>query len=278
MSNGKFPAFSVLMTVYEKEEPSFLDQALKSIENQTVKPHEIVIVKDGPLPVDLDEVLQNHEKSFVHVYKVIGLPKNIGRGLASKRGIEEISTEWVARMDSDDISEPNRFELQLSALVNNPSITVIGGMVKEFFGNKDNIVGIKKMPLHNDEIVKYANYRNPINNPTVMFRKEALIRIGNYSSLNILEDYDLWIRFIASGYELMNLDSTLVRMRVSNGMYDRRGGIHFLCTYIKMKNRWRKMGVGSLKTNIISDLMMGMNTLIPGKFRKVIYQRVLHKF
>lgn len=277
MRNDEFPAFSVLMTVYAKEKPSFLDQALKSIENQTVKPLKIIIVEDGPLPDSLNKVIQRHQLMYENMYQVIKLPQNVGRGLASRRGIEEVRTEWVARMDSDDVSVPYRFELQLKAITEHPNVVVVGGVVEEFAGSINNIVGIKKVPLHNDEIINYANYRNPINNPTVMFRKQSLIEIGNYSSLNILEDYDLWVRFISNGYELMNIDSTLVRMRVNEGMYKRRGGIKFLCTYIRMKNKWHGMGVGTYKTTIISDSVMLVNTLLPEGLRKILYQKLLHK-
>ena len=277
MRNDEFPAFSVLMTVYAKEKPSFLDQALKSIENQTVKPLKIIIVEDGPLPDSLNKVIQRHQLMYENMYQVIKLPENVGRGLASRRGIEEVRTEWVARMDSDDVSVPHRFELQLKAISKHPNVVVVGGVVEEFAGGINNIVGIKKVPLHNDEIINYANYRNPINNPTVMFRKQSLIEIGNYSSLNILEDYDLWVRFISNGYELMNIDSTLVRMRVNEGMYRRRGGVKFLCTYIRMKNKWRSMGVGTYKTTIISDSVMLVNTLLPEGLRKILYQKLLHK-
>ena len=116
-----------------------------------------------------------------------------------------------------------------------------------------------------------------MNNPTVMFKRKLLPAIGGYPTMNILEDYDLWVRFIANGYELMNLPEYLVKMRVSSGMYSRRGGMDFLKTYIKMKRKWRQMGVGNHKSELTSNVVMTVNTLLPDRARKFVYQKILHK-
>lgn len=273
----KFPTFAVLMTVYEKEQPAFLDRSLCSVSEQTVRPDQIVVVTDGPLTPELDRVLARHQTAFGEAFKIVRLAENKGRGRASQAGIDTITTEWIARMDSDDICLPDRFEKQLQAIVAHPQVAVVGGYVLEFADEEDNIVGKRKVPLTNDEIRNYAKYRNPINNPAVMFKREAIPNLGGYPTMNILEDYDLWIRFIANGYELMNLPEYLVKMRVSSGMYSRRGGMDFLKTYIKMKRKWRQMGVGDWKSELTSNVAMTANTLLPDKARKLIYQKVLHK-
>ena len=118
MKNDEFPAFSVLMSVYKKEEPAFLDQALESIEDQTVKPNQIVAVVDGPIGSELDAVLKEHQNQNTDIYTIVRSPKNQGLGLALRMGTEYCRCDWIARMDSDDVSVPNRFELQLKTVVN----------------------------------------------------------------------------------------------------------------------------------------------------------------
>lgn len=276
-TGAKLPTFSVLMTVYDKEQPAFLDRSLQSVEEQTVSPDQIVVVTDGPLTPELDRVLDRHQDMVGDKFRVVRLPKNIGRGRASQAGIDVITTEWIARMDSDDVCLSDRFEKQIEAIIAHPQVAVVGGYVLEFAEDEDNIVGKRKVPLTNDDIRDYAKYRNPINNPAVMFKRELLPAIGGYPAMNILEDYDLWVRFIANGYELMNLPEYLVKMRVGSGMYSRRGGMDFLKTYIKMKRKWRQMGVGDRKSELTSNVMMTVNTLLPDQVRKFVYQKILHK-
>ena len=217
--------FSVLMTVYDKEKPLRLDKALNSLETQTVFPDEIVLVKDGKLSAPLDKVISKHSNEYKKVYKIVSLENNHGRGYASKVGIRNISNNWFARMDSDDISVPDRFENQLMAINKYkkiyPKLAVVGGQISEFMGYEKNIVGYRKVPLASADIKNFAAYRSPINNPTVMINKSALLDIGNYSNLNVLEDYDLWIRFLSARYVLVNIPNILVNMRVSDDMYKR---------------------------------------------------------
>ncbi|MGZ7883527.1 glycosyltransferase [Limosilactobacillus ingluviei] len=269
--------FSVLMTVYNKENPNFLDASLNSIEDQTIKPTEIVVIKDGPLTKELDDVLTHHSDTSVVKYVIYGFKKNMGRGPASRKGVELCSTNWIARMDSDDISLNTRFEKQVEAIRDNPDVSVVGGLIEEFVDDPTKIMGRRNVPTSSSEINRFAKYRNPINNPSVMLKKEDLLSVGNYSDLNILEDYDLWIRFISKGYKLINLEQVLVKMRVGYGLFDRRGGLHFLLTYVKMKRQWRKLGVGTLSSEAISDFIMMINTLVPNKTRKFIYKKMIHK-
>lgn len=273
--------FSVLMTIYKKEKAEYFDRALESLENQTVLPTQIVIVKDGPLNESLEDVIKIHAKKFRNVYTVISLKQNHGRGYASKIGIKHISNKWFARMDSDDISSKNRFELQISAINKYnkayPKLAVIGGQISEFMDDEKNIVGYRRVPLTPNEIENFAAYRSPINNPTAMINKKALLEIENYSELNVLEDYDLWVRFLSSNYTLVNISDTLVNMRVGNGMYKRRGGIRYLKAYIKQKAAWKNQGIGSNKTVVFSSIAMMGSIIFPTSLRKLLYQRILHK-
>lgn len=275
--NNFFPPFSVLMTVYYKENPNYLDIALKSIEEQSFPPNEIVLVEDGCLGCELERVVLKHKHKAQCEFKVIRLKKNMGRGYASQMGLSEVSNDWVARMDSDDVSVGHRFELQLKAIKKDKDLKVVGGQVNEFEKKTQNIKGKRVVPLSFSSMKEYAKYRSPLNNPTVMFNKKAVENVGGFTAINVLEDYDLWVRLIVHNCKMINLNFVLVNMRVSENMYSRRGGIKYLIQYIMMKNRWRKMGVGDLKTMLLSDLFMTLNILLPVSVRKIIYQKVLHK-
>ena len=93
----------------------------------------------------------------------------------------------------------------------------------------------------------------------------------------MLEDYDLWVRFLSSNYTLVNISDTLVNMRVGNGMYKRRGGIRYLEAYVKQKITWKKQGIGSNKTVILSSIAMMGSIIFPTSLRKLLYQEILHK-
>ena len=164
----KYPDFSVLMSVYYKERPDFFDLALNSINNQTLFPTEIVLVEDGPLTSELEQVIKKYKRIWRDKLKIIKLTKNSGLGVALQEGTKHISTEWIARMDTDDISVPNRFEIQLEEVKKHPNYAIIGGQVDEFVNSTKNIVGNRKVPLDKLDIYNFAKYRNPFNHPTVI--------------------------------------------------------------------------------------------------------------
>ncbi len=223
LEGKKYPKFSVLMSVYRKENPQYLDLALKSIEHQTVKPSEVVLVEDGPVTDDLQKIIKVHQKKFGVGFKIVTSKINQGLGYALRLGTEYVSTDWIARMDSDDYSIPDRFEKQLQLIVSNPRLAVVGGQIGEFSSNIHNIVGIRKVPTSTDLICDFIKWRSPFNHPTVMINKSKLLQVGGYIKYGKLEDYYLWARIISHGFEVANLSDFLLYMRVDNGMYKRRG-------------------------------------------------------
>lgn len=225
--------FSVLLPVYYKEDPSFLDVALSSIENQTLSASEIVLVKDGPLTNELDEVINKHQLASQVPYTIVVLDKNIGLGIALNKGLERCQYEWIARMDSDDIAMPKRFEKQISFLINHPYIDVLGASILEFDTDPEKFIGERKPPLKHDQMMQYAKLRNPINHMTVIFRKSAIESVGSYFPMNGFEDYYLWIRLLQRGFRFANLDEVLVKARVGDEMIFRRHG------YGYVRNEWK---------------------------------------
>lgn len=216
--------FSVAMSVYKSDNPLFFDNALNSItELQTIKPDEIVLVVDGPVSEELNKVIDKYEMKY-NYFKVIRLEKNGGLGNALKIAVDNAKFELIARMDSDDISVPTRFEEQIRFFVNNPEIDIVGGDITEFIGEESNIVGKRIVPKSNAEICEYMKTRCAMNHVTVMYKKKTVEKAGGYLDLFWNEDYYLWIRMWMADAVFANTGTTLVNVRVGKEMYQRRGG------------------------------------------------------
>lgn len=274
---SQYPSFSVLMSVYKKEQPNFLDKALESLEQQTILPKEIVLVKDGILTPELDKVIISHENKHTVKYIIVSTSKNNGLAAALHLGTKYVSTDWIARMDSDDYSVKDRFEKQLNAINRNPDLAVVGGQVKEFANNIKNTIGYRIVPENEKLIYDFIKWRNPFNHPTVMINKSKLELVGGYKSYGNLEDYYLWSRMIAKKLPMINLDDVLTYMRVDDGMYARRGKISNIKYFYKLRSFLRSEGLINLNEKIIGDMAMTMNIIMPNSIRKIIYQRILHK-
>lgn len=275
--NNKFPDFSVLMSVYKNEKPNYLDKALNSIENQTIIPKEIVVVQDGPITDALNQVLKKHSENFVNTFKIIKSKKNQGLGAALCLGTSAIDTNWIARMDSDDISVPERFEKQLIAILNDVDLALVGGQVSEFATNINNLVGSRSVPTSEKEIQKFVKWRSPFNHPTIMIRKDVLENVGGYIPYGNLEDYYLWSRIISQNYRVKNLSDTLVYMRVDEGMYSRRGKVSNIQYFYKLRKFLRKQKMISFPEQIMGNTVMTVNIIIPSFLRKLLYQKILHR-
>lgn len=272
-----YPKFSVLMSVYKRENPQFLDQSLDSIENQTVIPTEIIMVEDGPISKELDNIISRHRNNFVNDFKMIKSIRNQGLGASLQLGTEFVSTNWIARMDSDDISVSNRFELQLNEIMKKPDLAVIGGQIQEFSGDVKNIVGHRKVPTKNELLRQFVKWRNPFNHPTVLVNKKALNAVGGYMPYGNLEDYYLWSRIIAHNYLVENINDFIVYMRVDDGMYRRRGKIGNIIYFYKLRHFMYKKSLVTHFEAIIGDLLMTTNIIMPNCLRSFIYKKFLHK-
>jgi len=263
--------FSVVMSVYAKENPSFLSKCLESLSAQTVMPDELIVVKDGPLPEELERVLA--ESCFPSEMQVIALPENVTQGPARAIGLEAARNEWVAVMDSDDICRPDRFEKQLEMIERNPELGLIGGQIAEFADIPGDIKAVRKVPLDHDDIVTYAKSRNPFSQMTVMLKRDLAISAGNYRYFPCFEDYDLWVRMIKKGAICRNHADVLVDARVGSGMYERRRGIAYVKHEWEMQKQLRKLGIVGTGRFIMNVIMRIPVRLLPGKFLALLYNR-----
>ncbi len=205
--------FSVLMSVSPKEEPSNLKSSISSVINQILPPSEIVIVKDGPLPQELNNIVNDFNLRYPDLFKIIDFEENKGLGTALNIGLISCSHKIIARMDTDDICVPDRFKIQIQFLKTNKHIDIVGSQIVEFYDSPDNITGYRNVPLNDNDIKAFAKWRNPLNHMSVMFRKNAVLKAGNYSDMRHIQDYELWIRMIKSGCRFANLPLVLVFAR-----------------------------------------------------------------
>lgn len=237
--------FSVLASVYFHENPVHLSAALASIVNQTLIPDEIVLMVDGPIPKELSDVIEKYQTLYPDLMKVIVLEENIGLGNALRIGVEKCSYELIARMDTDDICLPQRFEKQVAFLMSNEDIAVVGTNVEEFDAVPGDLKIYKKLPAGGPVLVRYAKYRNPLNHPTIMFRKQAVLAAGNYDGeIQLFEDYMLYVRMLMLGFKFYNLQEVLVFFRIGNRIANvkRRSGHHYFRNELRFLNYSKRLG------------------------------------
>ncbi|MFV0553807.1 MAG: glycosyltransferase [Mangrovibacterium sp.] len=267
--------FSVLISVYYKENPDFLKLALESIwDNQTLKPSEIVLIKDGPLTEQLDAVIEEFKQD--KPVKIVVLEKNVGLGSALAIGVEQCSNELVCRMDSDDIADQHRFEKQIGYLNFHPEVALLSANIAEFNDTPDSIVSHRKVPTSYDDILSFAKKRNPMNHMAVVFKKSAVLDAGNYQPFQGYEDYFLWVRILAKGYRAANLNENLVLARTGNNMIARRQGLKFFKEELRLQKEFMKLNFIGCPEYVRNILLRALPRLMPIVALKLIYKN-LHK-
>lgn len=269
--------YSVLMSVYYKENQDYLKVSIESMLNQTIKPDEFVIVEDGPLTKELDAVIKKYQSKNPKLFNIVKLRENKGLGLALKKGIESCKNELIARMDSDDYAIPTRIETELNIFKSNPEIDLVGSNVDEFIDNINNVISHVVLPENNEEIIKYSKKRNPFRHPSIMFKKSKVLSAGNYRDYYLCEDYDMWVRMIRNGTKCYNVQSTLVYMRISDDFYKRRGGIKYLKSINKFKKEQLIIGYFSKTDYLKSIIPHAIVCLMPNNMRDYIYKNFLRK-
>jgi len=270
-----FVNYSVLMSVYAKENPEYLRMAMQSISQQTVSTNDFVVVCDGELTVELDSVILEFKQQFGEVMQILRLEKNVGLGNALKLGLQKCKNELVARMDSDDISLPNRMELEMDLFNNNSHLSIVGSVVAEFTEDQSIVTGQRRVPENQNDIILFSKNRNPFNHPSVMFKKSDVEKVGNYDNrFPFFEDYNLWIRLLHSQYNGSNIQEPLVLMRVSEDMYLRRGGFGYAKNLLAFHLWLKKIHWIGLQEIIFSVLPHAIVCILPNIIRSFIYKKL----
>lgn len=227
-----FPPFSVSMCVYAGDKPEWFNAALESIVNQTVPPDEIVLVVDGSISKELDDVIINFQKK--HEMKVIRFTENRGHGAARAEGFAHCSYDLIAVADADDISAGDRFEKQLKAFTANPALSAVSSGSRSFIDSTADIVHEELLPANDKDIKRMMKTRCAICQPSVMLKKDAVIAAGGYKDWYCAEDYYLWIRMMQNGAVFGNIPEYLLYFRTSNAQMKRRGGLKYFKSMEKL--------------------------------------------
>lgn len=277
MTPSSLPPFSVLMSIYAKERPEHLELSLGSLLNQTVLPDEIVLVLDGPLTPELDRTVTRWAEQHPDRLNLIALSQNVGLGPALRIGLDHCRHELIARMDTDDISLPQRFERQLAFLQAHPSIDVVGSWIGEFATDPQLVQTIRHTPETSEEIRAFARSRNPISHPSVMLRRSAVSAAGGYLPFLYFEDYHLWARMLLRGSKMANLPEVLLLFRTGYGFLDRRRGWSYAKLDLALQQELRRIGFISWPRYLLNLVMRLGVRLLPKRLLQLFYQKVLRK-
>lgn len=266
--------FSVLMSIYCGEDVRHFHRAMQSIwDEQTIKPNEVVLVEDGPLTDELYQTINHWKGKLGNVFKIVPIKENTGVGNAKHIGVEKCSNELIAVMDTDDISQPNRFERQL-AVFDSQNIDVCGAWVGEFENDENEVVSYRRTPENHDEIVAFAKSRSPVNHPTAMYKKLLVLNAGNYTKYKTSEDYDLFVKLIMSGAKLYNIQQPLVNMRMGNNQAARRGGLRNAMLEANVQKKFYKMGFLNFYEFIRNIFIGSMVRVLPSSLMKIVFKMI----
>lgn len=274
---GMKAKLSVLMSVYIKEKPEYVEECFQSLLRQTVQANEWIVVEDGPLSNEMYALIDKYQSEYPGLIKRVPLKDNKGLGQALGAGVSECSNELIARMDTDDIAREDRFEKQLAVFGDKLDLDICGSNIDEFEDFPEQIVAHRNVPLTDTEIKKYQKRRDAFNHMTVMFKKTAVLRAGNYQSCPLMEDTYLWVRMIQSGIQAVNIGEPLVYARIGKDMYERRGGWSYFLKYREGRRKVYETGYIGKMDYFYTLAIQLIVALVPGKIRGGIFKKLLHR-
>ncbi|HKE69276.1 MAG TPA: glycosyltransferase [Nocardioidaceae bacterium] len=266
--------FSLLLPVYAGDRADFLRRAfVSSVNEQTLRPDDVVVVQDGPLPAALNQLCDELAATSPVPVNLVRLERNVGLGPALDHGLEACAHDVVARMDADDVSRPQRFEMQLPLIADGADI--VGSALMEFVDDVDEVVQVRVPPLNADWIRSAVRFRDPFNHPTVVYRRSMVQKVGGYQDLPLMEDYLLFARMLAEGAVPANVAEPLVYYRIGAGAYARRGGTALLRSEWALQRRFLELGITNRVEFARNIVVRGGYRLVPEPMRRVAYRRLI---
>src|SRR5215475_8394120 len=262
--------FSLLVSVYDGDRPDHIRRAMRSaVDDQTVRPDQVVIVRDGPVHDELARCLDDFQRASPVPVTFVPLVRNAGLGPALDRGLAASWFDVIARMDADDIAMPQRFEVQLPLMAD---ADIVGSGLLEFVTDTDDVVGQRVPPLEPRQIARYARVHDPFNHPTVVYRRSAVLAAGGYGDLPLMEDYALFARMLQTGARARNVAEPLVYYRVGAKAFKRRGGTGLLRSELRLQREFLREGFTSPSVYVRNVVIRGGYRLIPWWFRRAVYR------
>ena len=279
----ELPDYSVLMSVYENEKADYLRVAMNSMWNQTVPTNDLVLICDGPLTPELETVIEEMAAIHSDTLHVIRFEKNGGLGHALRVGVKECKNDIIARMDSDDISRPERCEKELFILSAHPEISIVGSVIEEFTeiepgSSVPTAINAKRVvPEKPEDIITFAKKRSPFNHPSVMYRRQAVLNAGNYQDVRYMQDYYLWAHMLIAGAKGYNIQEPLVWMRADSNLFKRRSGKLYRDIQLDLFKFMRDQGFISSSQYIKSCILRVGSSMAPNWLREFMFKKLLRK-
>lgn len=269
-----FPPFSVLLSLYKKEKPEYLEEALDSIFSQTVKSDDVVLVEDGTLPQELEDVVYKYEKNHPELH-VVRFEHNRGLGVALNEGMPYCRHDIIARADTDDINHPDRFERELTIFIEHSDYDLVSSWIDEFIDKPQNISSQRRLPERPEEIYQYGKRRCPVNHPVAMFRRNAVRRVGGYQTDLFPEDYFLWMKMLKAGSKFYNIQESLLSFRYNPDTVKRRGGWKYAIDEAKTQwKAYRQLHYLSFADFCINVSVRFTTRIIPSRLRQLVYAAI----
>ncbi len=265
--------FSLLVSVYDGDRPDYLRRAFRSaVDDQTVRPDQVIIVRDGPVRDELAGCLDELRCCSPSPVTFVPLERNGGLGPALDRGLAASWFDVIARQDADDVSMPHRFEVELPLI---QDADIVGAGLFEFVSDIDDIIGQRVPPTEPAQIQRYARMHDPFNHPTVVYRRRAVLAAGGYGELPLMEDYALFARMLAGGARAVNVAEPLVYYRVGPEAFKRRGGTGLLRSELRLQREFRKDGFISTAEYVRNVMVRGGYRMIPWWCRRAVYRPIV---
>ena len=263
--------FSLILPIHFDVNYKTFKKSFDSLMRQTLKPTEYVIVLDGPIK----PIILGYMNTFLieKNLKIIKNIKNIGLGKSLNKAILKCNYEIIIRADSDVIYDINRNKEFILFYKKNKNIDIFGSWMSEV--DSSNKIYIKKTPVKNKAICFAMNFRNPINHPTVMFKKKKIISAGNYKHMPFFEDYYLWLRCKKIGINFLNIKKNLAVTNIDLGYIKRRDGISYFKNFLEFqKNAYKEKLVSGFY--ILTNILIRLSILsFSSKIKLYIYKTFL---
>lgn len=264
--------FAVLVAIHQREDIELnFNSLVDSIYLNTLQPSVIWFLVDGPINLSFKEKIevQKNLKKFNVFYH----STNIGLANILNLGLKKIEASWIIRVDGDDLCLPDRFKKLMQFA--HPNISIIGSYIQEI--DEKQKIRIKKVPLTHGRIKKYMKYRNPFNHCSIAYNKDHVIKIGGYPNLFLKEDYGLWVKMIANGYQAMNIPEVLVNAQFDSNSYIRRSGIKYLKSDLELNLLMLQLKIINIFEFILFFIIRSLFIMTPNFIKKNLYQ-ILRSF
>lgn len=269
------------MCVYEKDNTLYFKEALESVVNQSLLPNQIVLVVDGPIGKDLQKVIDTFTlkaQDLGILFYVTYLQENVGHGKARRISIEKAKYDLIALMDADDISKYNRFQIQTKIFEEDTDVSIVGGQIMEIAHDTKKQISIRAVPSKDKDIKQYMKMRCPFNQMSIMFKKNDVIKAGNYVDFYHNEDYYLWVRMYLVGFKFYNTTEILVNVRINEEFYSRRGGWRYFLSEFKLQKIMYNNSIISVYRFIFNSLVrFVLQVLLPDSIRGFIFKKLFRK-